>query len=147
MANVLKSVIVAHSCATMYGLVDDVAAYPRFLPWCARTEVLENDEVSMRACIEIDYHGLKAKIVTRNAKEPPQRLSLGFVEGPFERFHGEWRFMPLGAQGCRVEFALDYVLAVGALESLLAPVFGQIMDTLVERFVERADTLAGGMVR
>jgi ribosome-associated toxin RatA of RatAB toxin-antitoxin module len=147
MANVLKSVIVAHSCATMYGLVEDVAAYPEFLPWCPRTEVFENGEAFMRARIEIDYHGLRAQIMTRNAKVPPRRLALAFVEGPFERFQGEWRFTPLGEEGCRVEFALDYVLAMGALESLLAPVFGQIMDTLVERFVERADALARGTAR
>jgi ribosome-associated toxin RatA of RatAB toxin-antitoxin module len=142
MANVLKSVIVAHSCATMFDLVDDVAAYPEFLPWCPRAEVFERSAELTRARIGIDYHGLKSEITTRNAKARPSRMVLGFVEGPFERFHGEWRFAPLGEEGCRVEFALDYTLTAGVLEGLLASVFGQIVETLVDRFVERADALA-----
>jgi ribosome-associated toxin RatA of RatAB toxin-antitoxin module len=144
MTTVLKSAIVAHSCATMFDLVDDVAAYPEFLPWCARTQVYERGPGITRARIEVDYHGLKAAIATRNVKQPPHAMTLDLVEGPFEGFRGEWRFVPLGEQGCRAEFSLDYTLAAGMLEPLLASVFGQIAETLVERFVERADALARG---
>jgi ribosome-associated toxin RatA of RatAB toxin-antitoxin module len=147
MTTVLKSAIVAHSCATMFDLVDDAASYPEFLPWCPRTQVFERTPALTRARIEVDYHGLKAVVATRNAKQYPHGMTLELVEGPFERFRGEWRFAPLGEQGCRVEFSLDYTLAAGVLEPLLASVFGQIADTLVERFVERADALAQGQAR
>lgn len=142
MTTVLKSAIVAHSCATMFALVDDVESYPGFLPWCSRTQLFERTEALTRARIEVDYHGLKVEVATRNAKQYPHGMTLELVEGPFERFHGEWRFAPLGEHGCRVEFSLDYTLAAGMLEPLLGPVFGQIAETLVERFIERADALA-----
>lgn len=142
MTTVLKSAIVAHPCATMFDLVDDVESYPDFLPWCARTQLFERNATLTRARIEVDYHGLKVAVATRNAKQHPHGMTLELVEGPFERFRGEWRFAPLGEHGCRVEFSLDYTLAAGVLEPLLASVFGQIAETLVERFVERADALA-----
>jgi ribosome-associated toxin RatA of RatAB toxin-antitoxin module len=142
MTAVLKSAIVAHPCATMFALVDDVASYPEFLPWCSRTQLFERTEALTRARIEIDYHGLKLDVATRNAKQYPHAMTLELVEGPFERFHGEWRFVPLGEHGCRVEFSLDYSLAAGMLGPLLASVFAQIAETLVERFIERADALA-----
>ena len=44
MPTVRKSVIVPHSCARMFALVEDVERYPEFLPWCAATEVLERTE-------------------------------------------------------------------------------------------------------
>ena len=143
MSHVRKSVIVPHSCATMFALVDAVERYPEFLPWCARTGVLERTAEVTRARIDVDYHGLKTSFTTRNAKRAPHSMTLELVEGPFERFGGEWTFTPLGAEGCRVALSLDYAAAGGALQALMAPVFGQIVETLVDRFVERADEAAG----
>jgi ribosome-associated toxin RatA of RatAB toxin-antitoxin module len=138
MPTVRKSVIVAQPCATMFALVDDVERYPDFLPWCSGTEVLERTPEVTRARIEIDYHGLKSHFTTLNRKEPPREMRLEFVEGPFEEFTGRWRFTPLG-DGCRVEFMLDYAFSNFALDKLLGPVFGHIIETLVDRFVERAE--------
>ena len=142
MATVRKSVIVNHPCETMFDLVDRVEDYPQFLPWCRGAEVLERTATVTEARIEVDYHGLATSFTTRNAKERPGTMELAFVEGPFESFGGRWNFAPLGDDGCRVELALDYELA-GALGGLAAPVFGNILETLVDRFVARADAGAG----
>ena len=138
MTTVRKSVIVPHACATMFDLVDRVEDYPRFLSWCRSVEVIERSDTVTAARLLVDYHGLATRIATRNAKVRPERMDLAFVDGPFESFAGRWTFGPLGESGCRVEFALDYELAAGPLAGLLAPVVGQIMESLVDRFVERA---------
>ncbi len=139
MPTVRKSALVSRPASAMFALVDDVESYPRFLPWCESTEVYERTEALTRARLDIDYHGLKTHIGTRNVKRPPDEMVLEFVEGPFERFHGRWRFEPLGDVGCRVELELDYVFSSRALEALLGRVFGHIAETLVERFVARAE--------
>jgi ribosome-associated toxin RatA of RatAB toxin-antitoxin module len=141
MPTVRKSVIVDRSAHAMFALVDDVESYPRFLPWCARTEVYERSEEITVARLDIDYHGLTSHIATRNRKQAPERMALEFVEGPFDRFKGHWRFVALGEEGCRVEFALDYAFSNLAFEAMLGPVFGHIIETLVERFVQRAESL------
>jgi ribosome-associated toxin RatA of RatAB toxin-antitoxin module len=138
-----KSALVPHSCETLFALVDDVERYPEFLPWCSGVKVFARDEAFTHARIEVDYHGLKSHVTTRNAKEPPRRMTLELEEGPFERFHGEWTFKALGAQGCRVEFALEYEAAGGAIATLLERVFGLIASTMVDRFVVRAGEVAG----
>jgi ribosome-associated toxin RatA of RatAB toxin-antitoxin module len=142
MRTVLKSVLVPHSARTMFDLVDDCERYPEFLPWCAATEVFERTAEVTRARLDIDYHGLTTHIATLNRKQAPERMDLEFVEGPFDRFKGHWRFVALGDAGCRVEFSVDYAFSSGAMDKLLAPVFGHIIETLVERFVMRADSLA-----
>ena len=43
MALVEKSVLVEYSAAQMHALVEDVAGYPEFLPWCGGTEVLSRE--------------------------------------------------------------------------------------------------------
>lgn len=143
MPTVLKSVLVHHPAAAMFVLVDAVERYPEFLPWCGGAEVLERTGAITHARIDIDYHGLKSAITTRNRKEPPEWMHLDFTDGPFASFRGHWRFVPLGANGCRVEFSLEYGFDNRALDALLGPVFGHILETLVERFVARADAGAG----
>ena len=138
MQTVRKSVIVTRPAATMFALVDECERYPEFLPWCASVVVHERHPDSVRATLEIDYHGLRSTLSTVNRMSPPESIDLEFVDGPFDRFKGRWRFVPLGDSGCRVEFALEFQLASGAAEALLGPVFGNIMGTLVDRFVERA---------
>jgi ribosome-associated toxin RatA of RatAB toxin-antitoxin module len=139
MHTVRKSVIVAQSCATMFALVDEVERYPDFLPWCSGARVHERTPEVTRARIDIDYHGLESHFTTLNRKDPPREMTLEFVEGPFDEFRGRWRFKPLGDKGCRVELSLDYAFSNAALQALLGPVFGHIMETLVDRFVERAE--------
>jgi ribosome-associated toxin RatA of RatAB toxin-antitoxin module len=139
MPTVRKSVIVARPCATMFALVDDVEHYPDFLPWCAATEVFERSDEVTRARIDIEYHGLESHIETRNRKQAPRSMALEFVEGPFGQFKGQWHFVPLGEDGCRVEFSLDYEFSNAALEAILGPVFGHIIETIVDHFVARSD--------
>lgn len=143
MPTVRKTVIVPHPASAMFELVDDVERYPEFLPWCGGAAVLERTAQSTRARLDVDYRGLRSSFSTRNRKRAPEWIGLEFDSGPFERLHGHWRFVPLGAEGCRVEFALDYGFDNRALDAMLGPVFGNIMDTLVESFVARADALAG----
>jgi ribosome-associated toxin RatA of RatAB toxin-antitoxin module len=143
MPTVLKSVLVQHSAAAMYALVDAVEHYPEFLPWCGGAHLIERTGEITHARIDIDYHGLKSSITTRNRKEPPEWMHLDFTDGPFASFQGRWRFVALGADGCRVEFSLDYSFESGALDALLGPVLGHITATLVDRFVARADAAAG----
>ena len=142
MPTVVKSVLVQRPAATMFALVDDVEHYPEFLPWCSGTVVHERTPEATRASIDIDYHGLASRISTLNRKHAPERMDLEFVEGPFDKFKGHWRFVALGDAGCRVEFALDYAFSNAAIDALLGPVFGHIMETLVDRFVARAESLA-----
>jgi ribosome-associated toxin RatA of RatAB toxin-antitoxin module len=144
MPTVHRSAIVDRPASAMFALVEDVERYPEFLPWCAATEVLERTQEVTRARLDIAYRGLRTHITTRNDKDPPHGMTLDLVDGPFERFHGEWRFAPLGDDGCRVDFSLDYSLASAALRALLGPVFSHVADTMVERFVERAESRAGG---
>lgn len=144
MLTVRRSVIVAQSCETMFHLVEHCEDYPRFLPWCAAAHVFERTPEITRARLDVNYHGLKTHIATLNHKREPEHLTLEFVEGPFEHFHGNWRLTPLGGEGCRVELAVEYEFAHRSIEAVLKPVFGHIVETLVDRFVERADWLAGG---
>ncbi|MEN9379930.1 MAG: hypothetical protein RJB15_1623, partial [Pseudomonadota bacterium] len=66
-----------------------------------------------------------------------------FVDGPFKKFHGNWRFMPLRDDACTIEFQLHYEFESVLLEKIIGPVFGMIAGTFVDGFVKRADQVYG----
>jgi ribosome-associated toxin RatA of RatAB toxin-antitoxin module len=139
MPTVHKSAIVPRPASALFALVDDVEHYPDFLPWCSGAEVEQRTATTTQARVDIAYAGLRTHFTTRNRKHAPTRMTLEFVEGPFKEFSGEWRFVSLGEEGCRVEFSLEYKFASAALQALLGPVFSHVAETMVERFVERAE--------
>ncbi len=143
MAVVEKSVLIERSAVQMFELVDRVEDYPKFLPWCGGTELLERTDSKTAARIHINYHGLKAHFATENAKDSPRRMNICLREGPFRSMDGGWRFTPLGETACKVEFRLQYEFSSRILEKALGPVFHHIANTFVESFVKRAQQVYG----
>ena len=139
MAQVEKSVLVAHAPELMFELVDRVEDYPLFLPWCGGTELKQRDEHLTVATIHIAYMGIRQSFTTENTKTRPREMRIKLQEGPFSRLEGDWLFLPLGADACKVEFRLQYLFSSRVLESILSPVFSHITNTFVDAFVHRAD--------
>jgi ribosome-associated toxin RatA of RatAB toxin-antitoxin module len=143
MVIVERQALVPHGAARMYALVEDIAAYPRFLPWCRGAEVAFRDAAHTVATLHVDYRGVRQQFTTANRKYPTERIELALVRGPFRSLQGEWRFTALAADACRVELTLAYQLASPLLERALGPVFDHIANTLVDAFARRADAVAG----
>jgi len=143
MALVEKSVLVEYSATQMYALVENVAAYPEFLPWCGGTEILRKDGEVTRAAIIIDFRGIKQRFSTENRADPPKLIEMSLVEGPFRHLDGTWSFKALGDDACKIEFRLHYEFSSKLLEKIVGPVFHLIAGTFVDAFVKRARQLYG----
>ncbi len=143
MALVEKSVLIEYSAAQMYALVEDVAAYPEFLPWCGATEILKREGDITRAAVTIDFRGIKQRFSTENRAQPPQLIEMSLVDGPFRQLGGRWRFKALGDNACKIEFRLHYEFSSKLLEKIVGPVFHFIASTFVDAFVKRAQQLYG----
>jgi ribosome-associated toxin RatA of RatAB toxin-antitoxin module len=142
MPSVHKSVIVPHAARAMFDLVDHCEDYPEFLPWCSGATVAQRTATITRGELEIDFRGFRGRIATVNHKRAPHEIRMELVDGPFESFEGRWKFTSIGEKGSRVELQIDYTFASGVLQALMAPVFGHITETFVDRFVARADEVA-----
>ncbi|RPH67603.1 MAG: type II toxin-antitoxin system RatA family toxin [Burkholderiales bacterium] len=140
---VRKSVLLPYSARQMFDLVERVEDYPKFLPWCGGTEVERDEQAGMLATILIDYRGLRQHFTTWSVHRPPEAISMQLRDGPFSRLDGQWRFLPLREDACKVEFALHYAFARGLLGRALAPVFDQIARSFIDAFVRRAEQLYG----
>ena len=141
MHKVEKTVLVMHSAAQMYALVDAVEDYPKFLPWCGGVDLLARTETITSATLHINYHGIKQQFTTQNNKQFPHNMQINLKNGPFKHLDGDWRFIALRANACKIEFRLNYEFANGFLEKLISPVFSHIATTFVDGFVARADKI------
>ena len=141
MHKVEKTVLVMHSAAQMYALVDAVEDYPKFLPWCGGVDLLARTESITSATLHINYHGIKQQFTTQNNKQFPHNMQINLKNGPFKHLDGDWRFIALRANACKIEFRLNYEFANGFLEKLISPVFSHIATTFVDGFVARADKI------
>lgn len=139
MKKIARSAIVEHSASQMYALVEAIEDYPSFLPWCAGAEVHERHTGRTRATVTASLGAVKQSFTTDNHNRPGEGIKMRLVAGPFRRFAGEWRFVPLGERASRIEFTLQYEFAGRALGRLLAPLFDRIADSMVDAFVRRAE--------
>jgi len=138
-----KSVLVEYSAAQMFALVEDVARYPEFLPWCGGAQILGQEPGVVHASILIDFRGIRQRFSTRNTLEQDALIRMKLVDGPFRELDGSWRFKSLGEHACKIEFRLHYEFSSKLLEKLVGPVFHYIANTLVDAFVKRALQLYG----
>jgi len=142
MKRIQRSAIVEHSAPELYALVQDIEAYPRFLPWCADARILERGAF-IKAEITAGMRGLRQSFTTVNQSKPPEAIDMRLVEGPFKAFAAAWRFTALDSKACRIDFSLEYEFSSRALARLLEPLFDRIADTMVDAFTRRAAALYG----
>jgi len=138
-----RSAVVPYSTQQMFDLVNDVEAYPRFLPWCRSARELSSGEDWIRARIEMAKGALHRSFTTRNTLEHGRRIRIRLEDGPFSRLEGDWHFEPAGGSGCRVSLDLEFDFASRMLGAVVGPVFNQIASSLVDSFCRRAHQVYG----
>jgi len=143
MKRIARSAIVEHPANGMYALVEEIEAYPRFLPWCVAATVHQRQGGTTRATLTAAVGGLRQSFSTQNDNRPGEAIDMQLIEGPFRRFAAQWRFAALSPRACRIEFSMQYEFSSRALGKLLAPLFDGIADTMVDAFTRRADEVYG----
>ena len=143
MKSVSKQALVPYRPAEVYALVNDIEAYPEFLPWCSAARVDYADADEMRATIEMHRGGLRKSFSTCNRVQKDKMIEVRLVRGPFKHLEGYWRFDALGDGGCRISFDLQFEFASRLISMTLGPVFNQIAKTMVDAFCQRAVEVYG----
>ncbi|WP_276487377.1 type II toxin-antitoxin system RatA family toxin [Ectopseudomonas mendocina] len=138
-----RSALLPYPAQALYDLVNDVASYPQFLPWCSASEVLEVSETHMLASLEVAKAGIGQRFVTRNALLPAQRIEMNLQEGPFTSLNGVWEFKALGEKACKISLDLTLDYAGPLVRATLGPLFNQAANTMVDAFCQRAKQLYG----
>ncbi len=138
MPQIFRSALVPFSAKQMYELVNDVSAYPLFLPGCTGSKVLEANEKQMMASVNVSKLGISKTFVTRNILSDNQSIKMHLVNGPFRKLCGGWYFTPLSEDSCKVELDLEFEFTNMLVELAFGRIFKELASGMVQAFTQRA---------
>lgn len=143
MAKISKKALVPYTPDQMYDLVSNVEDYPEFLPWCDEVNILEREDMRIKASLGVRKGKINQAFTTMNNMVPGKRIEMNLVEGPFKKLHGVWHFSPRGDSGCEITLDMEFDFARGLLGYGFGKIFGGIANTMVDAFCQRARQLYG----
>ncbi|MFO7953839.1 type II toxin-antitoxin system RatA family toxin [Thioalkalivibrio sp.] len=127
----------------MFNLVNDVDAYPQFLPGCRSASARPRGEHEVEGTIELAKGALHKSFTTLNTLKRPESIDMRLVSGPFRRLHGTWTFSQVEGGKTRIALELEFEFANRIMAFAIGPVFNQIANSLVDAFVQRAREVHG----
>lgn len=143
MAQLVRTALVAYGASDLLALVEDVEAYPQYLPWCVEAAIVARDADAVTARMAFARAGLRQGVTTRNRRTAEHRLEMELVEGPFAQLRGAWEFRPLGVQASKVIFTIDYELDAALAHLAANALVSEAALVAVDAFQKRAAQLYG----
>ncbi len=132
-----------YSTKEMFDLVNDVEAYPQFLPNCSDSKIVSQDNNNMTASLEISKAGIKKWFTTENTFIDEQTVQLRLVDGPFKTLKGRWHFQALDKKACKVELKLEFEFSSKLIELAFGKIFNDVAKNMVSAFTQRAKDVYG----
>ncbi|MGX5914407.1 type II toxin-antitoxin system RatA family toxin [Aliidiomarina sp. Khilg15.8] len=143
MPQIERTVLVPYSCQQMFDLVNDIPAYPEFIPGCSDARILQQDGHRVDAELVISKAGFEQKFATRNHLVEPARIDMKLLSGPFKSLHGGWRFESMDNDACKVILHLDFEFSSRMLQFAFGKIFNEVNRRMVDAFAQRAKTVYG----
>lgn len=138
MPQVRRSALVSFSAKQMYDLVNDVDSYPEFLPGCSGSKILEHNEDTMKASVDVSKAGISKTFTTINRLTKDTVIMMELVDGPFKSLKGGWYFTMLDECACKVELKLDFEFSSKLIEIAFGKIFNDLTNNMVNSFTQRA---------
>jgi coenzyme Q-binding protein COQ10 len=140
---------VHHSAENMFALVADVEKYPQFLPLCTGMKVLRREAKEegvdvLVAKMGVGYRMIHESFTTRVTLDRPNlSILVEYLSGPFSHLENTWKFRPVEAPNCDVEFYISYEFKSRTLGLLVLSVFDTAFRKYTTAFERRADQVYG----
>lgn len=138
-----RSALLPYPAGALFNMVNDVQAYPDFLPWCSAAKILESDDKQMTAELTVSKAGLSQRFTTHNRLDSGRSIEMRLVSGPFSHLHGVWTFQALTDEASKISLDLEFDYSGAIMRATLGPLFNHAASTMVDAFCRRAQQLYG----
>ncbi|WP_375699832.1 type II toxin-antitoxin system RatA family toxin [Pseudophaeobacter sp. TrK17] len=137
-----------YTAQQMYGLVADVAQYPKFLPWCAAARIRSRKQQGpaevMEADLVISFKVFRERFGSRvTLFADDMKIDTEYLDGPFRYMKSNWSFSAREDGTCDVTFFVDFEFKNAVLQGIIGVVFNEAMQRIVRAFERRAAELYG----
>ena len=141
MTRINKKAVVKFSANQMYKLVNDIEAYPSFLPWCTDANIISDSKDSLTASVSISIGRIKKIFTTLNTMQQDISIDMKLIKGPFKKLNGSWEFKNNNNGGSTVSLVMEFEFKNKLLKYTLGGAFKKITDSLVDAFISRANDI------
>ncbi|PIZ03481.1 MAG: ubiquinone-binding protein [Gammaproteobacteria bacterium CG_4_10_14_0_8_um_filter_38_16] len=138
MPTIHRSAIVPYSTEQMYELVNDIARYQEFVPYCIASVVQSQSDDEIRATLTLSAKGFQKSFSTLNRLQKNSMMEIQLIDGPFEQLEGFWKFEQRDEMHSEVILDLTFTLSHKLFAMMFGSVFQEVAGKLVDAFVTRA---------
>jgi len=131
----------------LYNLVSDVEKYPDFLPWCIALRVRSREVKMINADMIIGFKVFREKFTTRVTLNPPRRIDVEYLDGPFKYLNNHWIFKPIDDGACEIDFYVDFEFKSILLQKAIGAVFNEAVQKIINAFEARAHRIYGNQLK
>lgn len=132
-----------YSHKQLFDLVMDVESYPQFLPFCAGSKILLQDQNIITAELTIKASLFKesyTSIITPSLTENEATIEVKAITGPFKYLTNFWKFKA-EAEGSIVDFTLDFELKSFLLNKMMGGYLSESYTKMINAFEKRAQEI------
>ena len=140
-----RSALVMHSVEEMYQLINDITAYPSFIPDCGDSKIISHEGDTITAALLVSKGGLKKWFTTKNTLVDNHQVILNLVDGPFKKLTGSWTLKALSDEACKISLDLDYEFSNKVFDLAFGRVFNHLTNNMVQAFTQRAKEVYGNV--
>lgn len=146
MPSISRSALVMFNVEQMYQLINDIVAYPQFIPDCGDSKIISQDQHEMIAGLLVAKGGLKKWFTTKNTLISNNQINMTLVDGPFKKLIGSWQLTALSEEACKISLHLEYEFSSKVFDLAFGRVFNGIANNMVQAFTQRAKDVYGAKV-
>tara|TARA_B100000575_G_C23104306_1_gene637314 strand:- start:8 stop:442 length:435 start_codon:yes stop_codon:yes gene_type:complete len=136
--HIQRSALVHHSAEKMFDLVNDIEAYPSFMPGCRGARVVEERDGEVVGELHLGAAGIEQRLTTRNKLERPSKIAMFLIDGDFTEFSAKWCFEALGDDACKVSLEMRFEFSRSLLNVAANSLFSNMANAQVDAVVKRA---------
>jgi ribosome-associated toxin RatA of RatAB toxin-antitoxin module len=133
-----RSALVMYSVEQMYKLINDIVAYPQFIPNCGDSKIVSLQGNEVTAALMVSKGGLKKWFTTKNTLIDSNKIELELVDGPFRKLTGYWQLTELSEEACKISLHLEYEFSSKVFDLAFGHVFTTLTNNMVQAFTQRA---------
>jgi len=146
MPSISRSALVMYSAEEMYQLINNILAYPQFIPDCGDSKIVSQGNDEITAALLVSKAGIKKWFTTKNRLIENKEVRLSLVDGPFKSLVGRWELTSLSEEACKISLHLEYEFSSKVFDLAFGRVFNGIANNMVRAFTERAKEVYGAKV-
>lgn len=143
MPTISRNALVMYNVEQMYALINDVVAYPKFLPDCSDSKIVAQNEHEMTASLLVAKGGIRKWFTTKNTLVANKKVAMDLLDGPFKKLTGEWLLTPLSDEACKISLTLEYEFSNKMFALAFGKVFNHLANNMVQAFTQRAKEVYG----